>query len=82
MHKKPTSIRVITLGCSKNLVDSEKLLGQLPVGRFTIVPEHENRSDITLINTCGFIKDAKEESIETIFEVLEQKNRAWLKRCW
>lgn len=79
MHKKTTSIRVITLGCSKNLVDSEKLLGQLPAGRFTIVPEHQNRSDITLINTCGFIKDAKEESIETIFEVLEQKKQGRVK---
>ncbi len=68
-----TSIQIITLGCSKNLVDSEKLLGQLPLERFQIVPEGEGDAHIVIINTCGFIQDAKEESIETILETLEKK---------
>ncbi len=79
MPNTPTTIQVITLGCSKNLVDSEKLLGQLPAGRFVIVPEGEGLADIIIINTCGFIQDAKEESIDTIFEVLERKNEDLVK---
>ncbi len=79
MQNSPISIQVITLGCSKNLVDSEKLLGQLPAGRFVIVPEGEGLADIIIINTCGFIQDAKEESIDTIFEVLERKNEDLVK---
>ncbi len=70
---KKTSIQVITLGCSKNLVDSEKMLGQLPPGRFQIVPEGEGNAHVVIINTCGFIQDAKEESIDTILETLEKK---------
>ncbi len=70
---KKTSIQVITLGCSKNLVDSEKMLGQLPHGRFHIVPEGEGDANVVIINTCGFIQDAKEESIDTILETLEKK---------
>ena len=70
---KKTSIQVITLGCSKNLVDSEKILGQLPPGRFHIVPEGEGNANVVIINTCGFIQDAKEESIDTILETLEKE---------
>jgi ribosomal protein S12 methylthiotransferase len=72
---KKTSIRVITLGCSKNLVDSEKILGQLPPDRFNIVQEGANKANIVIINTCGFIQDAKEESIDTILETLEAKKK-------
>jgi ribosomal protein S12 methylthiotransferase len=70
---KKTSVRVITLGCSKNLVDSEKILGQLPPDRFNIVQEGATKVNIVIINTCGFIQDAKEESIDTILETLEAK---------
>lgn len=72
---KPKSIQIVTLGCSKNLVDSEKLLAQLPPARFRIRTEEQGPADIMIINTCGFIHDAKEESIDTILEILEQKKR-------
>lgn len=66
-------IRVITLGCSKNLVDTEHLLAQVK-DRFEIFPEDDERPvDYLLINTCGFIGDAKEESIQAILEAVELK---------
>lgn len=68
-----TSVRVITLGCSKNTVDSEHLLAMLPAEAFRIV--EEGPADYLLINTCGFIGDAKEESISTILEAVEAKRR-------
>ena len=62
------SIQLITLGCSKNRVDSEHLLKQISAGNITIIPEDrdikDSAADTVVINTCGFIKDAKEESIE------------------
>ena len=64
------TLRVITLGCSKNTVDTEHLLSQV-AGKYTIVPE--GPVDVLLINTCGFIGDAKEESIQTILEAVESK---------
>ncbi len=67
------SIKLISLGCSKNLVDSEKILAQLPSERFYIVHEPQQAADIVIINTCGFIHDAREESIDTILEVLQAR---------
>lgn len=69
------SVRVITLGCSKNTVDTEHLLSRLePV--FEIVPEKEERPvDFLLLNTCGFIGDAKEESIQAILRAAEAKKQ-------
>ena len=66
-----SSLRVITLGCSKNTVDTEHLLSQLR-DSYEIVPEGEF-ADVLLINTCGFIGDAKEQSIETILSAAELK---------
>jgi len=63
------TIRIITLGCSKNQVDSEKLIGQLPAGRYHLLHDGEGPADVVIINTCGFIEDAKQESIDTILEV-------------
>ncbi len=65
-------IHVTTLGCSKNTVDSEVLLGQLEANRFQI-SEEASDADVLIINTCGFIQDAKEESIQAIFEALKLK---------
>ncbi len=65
-------IHVTTLGCSKNTVDSEVLLGQLEANRFQIAEEAPD-ADVLIINTCGFIQDAKEESIQAIFEALKLK---------
>ncbi len=69
------SIQPIILGCSKNRVDMEHLLSSLE-GHYEIVPEDEGREfvDYALIDTCSFIKDAKEESINTILEAVERKN--------
>lgn len=66
---------MITLGCSKNLVDSEKILGNLPAGQFTIQHNNHKPTDILIINTCGFIHDAKEESIDTILEAVELQKK-------
>ena len=67
-------LKLITLGCSKNTVDSEHLLAQLPADAYEIVPEDfAGQVDVTLINTCGFIGDAKQESIDTILAEVERK---------
>ena len=66
------SFYIISLGCSKNLVDSERINGELVSAGFTPAEESEN-SDIIIINTCGFIQDAKEESIEVILDALSVK---------
>ncbi|HNW70105.1 MAG TPA: 30S ribosomal protein S12 methylthiotransferase RimO [Bacteroidales bacterium] len=73
--KKPQklSINVVTLGCAKNVVDSEKIMGSLPAGKFKIIHNSNEPTDIVLINTCGFINDAKQESIDTILQFTEAK---------
>ena len=68
--KKNTS-NVVTLGCSKNVYDSEVLMGQLKAGGKEVV--HEKEGNIVVINTCGFINNAKEESINTILDYVQQK---------
>ena len=67
-------LRVITLGCSKNTVDTEHLLAQLPADAFTVV-DGDEPVDCLLLNTCGFIGDAKEESVNAILEAVEAKKR-------
>lgn len=66
-------INIVTLGCSKNVVDSEVLMGQLQASGKEVV--HEERGDVVVINTCGFIDNAKEESINTILDFVEAKKR-------
>ncbi len=65
-------INLVTLGCSKNIVDSERILRQLEINDFEIVAKAE-QADTVIINTCGFIEAAKEESINTILEAIEAK---------
>lgn len=77
---KKTSIQIITLGCSKNTVDSEKILAQLPANRFKIIPEGHGFADLMIINTCGFIQDAKTESIDTILETIELKKSGQVRK--
>jgi len=73
-------INVITLGCSKNLVDSEVLLRQLNYGNFKVSHDSDNLDhDIVIINTCGFINDAKQESIDTILNVVAAKKQGLVK---
>ena len=81
MNKK--RIDVISLGCSKNLVDSERLLKQLELSGFQAFHNSDNvDGDIVIINTCGFIGDAKEESINTILTYAEAKNEARIKELY
>ena len=68
---KKNTINVVTLGCSKNVYDSEVLMGQLKAGGKNVV--HEQEGNIVVINTCGFINNAKEESINTILEYVQEK---------
>jgi ribosomal protein S12 methylthiotransferase len=68
---KRNTINIVTLGCSKNLVDSQKLMRQLEAGGYIVKADYEGAADIVIINTCGFILDAKEESINTIMSHAE-----------
>ncbi|SRX55399.1 30S ribosomal protein S12 methylthiotransferase RimO [Aequorivita sp. CIP111184] len=68
---KKNKINVVTLGCSKNVYDSEVLMGQLRASNKEVV--HEEEGNIVVINTCGFIANAKEESINTILEYVQKK---------
>src|SRR6186997_1434645 len=80
---KKDKVNIITLGCSKNLVDSEVLSGQLAANAIDVV--HENKKhdhNIVVVNTCGFIDRAKEESINTILEQLELKRRGKLDKVY
>ena len=74
-----SKINIVTLGCPKNIVDSEYLLGQLKNSNTQIVASADD-ADTVVINTCGFIKDAKQESIDAIMEAVEKKNRGELKK--
>lgn len=67
-------LRAVTLGCSKNTVDTEHLLAQLPSASWEIVPDGAP-ADVLLLNTCGFIGDAKEESVNAILEAVEEKKQ-------
>lgn len=74
------TLQVITLGCSKNTVDTEHLLSRVE-GSYDILPEnHDGPVDCLLINTCGFIGDAKEESIQTVLQAAERKKRGEVAR--
>jgi len=72
-------INIITMGCAKNRVDSEQLATQLEQNSFRVRHESLEPQSITLINTCGFIQDAKAQSIETILDCVEQKARGEIK---
>lgn len=76
------SVNVVTLGCSKNLVDSEKVLSMLAQKGFDAYHQTDKPTDIVVINTCGFIGDAKEESINTILEFAEAKKRKEIKEIY
>jgi len=78
---KSNRVNIVTLGCSKNTVDSQKLMRQLTAGGYKVTAESDEPSDIVIINTCGFINDAKEESIDTIIrhaEAINEKGRGRL----
>mgnify|MGYP000199268051 CR=1 FL=1 len=76
---KKQKVNVVTLGCSKNLVDSEVLMRQLD-DRYEVANDSNDPSDIMIINTCGFIQDAKEESIDMILSAIEAKKAGQLQK--
>jgi ribosomal protein S12 methylthiotransferase len=81
-HKK-NKINVVTLGCSKNIYDSEVLMGQLKANDMEV--EHESESDennIVVINTCGFIDNAKEESVNTILDYVQKKQEGSIEKVF
>jgi ribosomal protein S12 methylthiotransferase len=81
--KKENKITVVTLGCSKNVYDSEVLMGQLIANNKNVVHEDENdEGNIVVINTCGFIGDAKEESINTILHYVNKKELGEVDRVY
>jgi ribosomal protein S12 methylthiotransferase len=78
---KKNKVQVVTLGCSKNIYDSEVLMGQLRANKFEV--EHESASEdaaVVIINTCGFIGDAKQESIDTILRFAQAKKEGQVER--
>ncbi|MGQ9798257.1 MAG: 30S ribosomal protein S12 methylthiotransferase RimO [Ignavibacterium sp.] len=77
--KKREKVSVITLGCSKNTVDSERLMRQIQLNDIPIIDD-PNKADTVIINTCGFIEAAKEESINTILQAVALKNSGKLKK--
>lgn len=80
---KKNKVNVVTLGCSKNLVDSEVLMGQLRANKFDV--EHEGESEdhqIVIINTCGFVDNAKQESIDTILQYVGAKKQGHIEKVY
>ena len=80
---KMKTIDVITMGCSKNLVDSEMLMGLMEANGFRCTHDSDNpQGDIVVVNTCGFINDAKEESINTILEFAQAKTEGRIEKLY
>jgi ribosomal protein S12 methylthiotransferase len=81
--QKKDKVNIITLGCSKNLVDSEVLSGHLQANDINVVHENEKKDhNIVIVNTCGFIDKAKEESVNTILEQVELKRKGKLDKVY
>ena len=81
--KEKLTVDFITLGCSKNLVDSENLMGLFEAHGFHVTHDAEHpEGEIAVVNTCGFIEDAKQESIDTILELVQAKEEGRLKRLY
>ena len=80
---KKNQIDIITLGCSKNLVDSELLMKQFEANGYHCVHDSKRpQGEIAVINTCGFIEDAKQESIDTILEFIQAKEEGRLNKLY
>src|SRR5438105_15060709 len=80
---KKDKVNIITLGCSKNMVDSEVLSGQLLANGVDVVHENKKKDhNIVIVNTCGFIEKAKEESIDTILDQVKLKRSGRLDKVY
>ncbi|HOZ81782.1 MAG TPA: 30S ribosomal protein S12 methylthiotransferase RimO [Bacteroidia bacterium] len=77
---KQLKVNVVTLGCSKNVVDSEVLMGQLRANEIEVEHESKRQSEIVIINTCGFIDNAKQESIDTILHYAKEKEKGKIEK--
>ncbi len=83
MKTKEDKINIVTLGCAKNIVDSQMILTQLKGNNFDAYHENnDNDSNIIIINTCGFIENAKQESIDTILKFAQEKKRGNIKKLY
>ena len=82
-ENKAIKVNLISLGCSKNLVDSEVLMGQLRAANIEVLYEQPfDKAETIVINTCGFIQDAKQESIDTILRAVEAKEDGYIKKIY
>ena len=79
-YTKTNKINIVTLGCSKNIYDSEILMSQLKANNKNVV--HEKDGNVVVINTCGFIENAKKESIDTILEYSTKKNQGIIDKLY
>ncbi len=77
---KQVKVNVVTMGCSKNVVDSEVLMGQLQANDFEVGHETKGTADVVIVNTCGFIDNAKQESIDTILYYARQKEKGKIEK--
>lgn len=82
MSRKKISLNIVTLGCSKNVVDSEKFLGNLSKEKFSVFHNSEQPSDVVIVNTCGFIHDAREESVNTILSFADARKNGVIKKLF
>jgi len=77
------TVNILTLGCSKNLVDSEHLLAQFRASGYKVLHnDYEKKAEVVIINTCGFILDAKEESVDSILSYVEEKRRGHIQKLF
>jgi len=82
VKKRSKKINIITLGCSKNVYDSESLMGQLAYSGYSVSHESDEKADVVIINTCGFIHDAKQESIDTILAAIHDKQNGLIEQVY
>ncbi|MTB50213.1 30S ribosomal protein S12 methylthiotransferase RimO [Lewinella sp. W8] len=79
---RPDKVNVITLGCSKNLVDSENIITQLQANDYEVRHDSNEEANIVIVNTCGFIDLAKEESVNTILDYADRKSRGEIEKLY
>jgi ribosomal protein S12 methylthiotransferase len=80
---KADKVNVVTLGCSKNMVDSERMMGQLKANSIDVVHESKEEDfNVVIINTCGFIEAAKEESVNTILQFADAKKEGYIEKLY
>ena len=76
------TVNIVTLGCSKNLVDSEHLLAQFRAAGYTVLHDSSEDADLLILNTCGFILDAKEESVDAVLQAIELKKEGRIQKLY